>query len=204
MNLDIQETYFGWAELQRTQDCARPAWTAEVREDSAYRASYGSATVRHECANEDCDHGSSYSRTTVRLLCASCHAAHLVCGETRSMHHTTSRTTGIGEIPRRKAGLYVWPGEPWFDEEPHQWLVTLNKPHRIVPTDAVGEIHQVRSARGGTQYTACAVPGVDGQYGSVHGRDRIRWSRAQEGLRSLAAAAKWIAAQHNGVEDGTA
>ncbi|MFL4905596.1 hypothetical protein ACJ6WF_21100 [Streptomyces sp. MMS24-I2-30] len=201
MNLDIQETYLGWTELQHAEGCARPTWTVELREDRAYRASYGSTTVRHECADEDCDHGSSFSRTTVRLTCSSCHAAHVVRGETGDVHHTTTRTTGIGEDPRRTAGLYVWPGEPWFGNEPHQWLVTPDKPRRIRPADVIGEIHQVRGARGGTQYAACAVPDADGQYGGAYGQDRVRWSRVQEGLRSLAAAAKWIAAQHNNGED---
>ena len=191
MSLIAQEVYLSWHELVHRPDCVRPSWTVDIREDEAHRSSYGGAVERHSCPNEDCEHSGSYPRTTVRVVCLSCHNAHVVSGESGSLHHTTTRTTGFGQLPRRAAGLYLWPGEPWFDEEPREWLVTRRKPARVLPPDVVGEICQGRGPRGGRQFTAAALPKASGSYGT----GLLRWERAEEGFTSLSAAAKWIAAQ---------
>lgn len=196
MSLSVQETYLGWRELAHAADCARPLWMVDVREDEGYRASYSGDGTRHACTGEDCDHGSSFPRMTVRVVCPSCHMAHVIRGESHSNHRTTTKATGIGEAPRKVVGLFLWPGEPWFNNEPHQWLATRHKPGRIQPKDVVGEIHEDRGPRGGKQYAALALPTPDGPYGV----GRLRWQRMQEGFRSFAAAAKWLAAQH--YEDG--
>ncbi|MFF2651692.1 hypothetical protein [Streptomyces sp. NPDC058045] len=196
MNLTIQDTYFDWRQLSHAVGCARPSWTVDLREDQGYRSSYATARPVHGCPDEDCDHGSTFPRLTVRVVCSSCHTAHVIRGENPTFRLTTTKTTGVGEAPRRVAGLCLWPGMPWFDGEPHQWLATRTAPVRVQPADVVGEIHEERGPRGGTRYAALALPTPDGRYGL----GTLRWQRVQEDLRTLAAAAKWIAAQHP--EDG--
>ncbi len=141
MSLSVQETYLGWRELPHATGCTRPSWTVDVREDEGYRSSYSGVHTTHACPDEACDHGSRFPRATVRVVCTSCHVAHVIRGESHSSHHTTTKVTGFGEAPRKVAGLFLWPGEPWFDGEPHQWLVTRHRPARIRPTDVVGRIH---------------------------------------------------------------
>ncbi|MCX4787663.1 hypothetical protein OG369_16160 [Streptomyces sp. NBC_01221] len=190
MNLDVQDTYLGWRELGHGPDCPRPSWTVDVRDDEHYRSTYGGAVARHSCPNEDCDHDGSYPRTTVRVVCRTCHAAHVISGESGSSRRTTTRSTGFGEAPRRVAGLYLWPGQPWFDDDPHEFLVTRSKPERVRPADVVGKIHEGRGPRGGKQFSAVALPRPNGTYGI----GTLRWARVKEGLPSCSAAAKWIAA----------
>ncbi|MFD5424822.1 hypothetical protein [Streptomyces sp. NPDC127084] len=191
MNLSLQDTYLGWRELPHGPACPRPSWTVDVREDEHCRSSYGGATERHTCPNEDCDHGGSYPRTAVRVVCLACHVAHVISGESGGNHRTTTRETGFGEAPRKAAGLYLWPGQPWFDAEPHEFLVTRGKPRRLTASDVVGEIHEGRGPRGGKQFSAVAMPTPNGTYGI----GAIRWERARDGFPSCSAAAKWIAAQ---------
>ena len=191
MNLSVQDTYLGWRELVHGPGCPRPSWTVDVRDDEHYRSSYGGAVERHACPNEDCDHGGAYPRTTVRVICLACHVAHVFSGESGSSRCTTTRTTGFGEAPRKVAGLYLWPGQPWFDDEPHEFLVSRAKPQRLTAVDVVGEIHEGRGPRGGKQFSAVALPSPDGTYGI----GALRWTVAQEGFTSCTAAVKWIAAQ---------
>ncbi|MFE7131919.1 hypothetical protein ACFVIM_13750 [Streptomyces sp. NPDC057638] len=188
MRFTVQETYLGFRELAHARDCLRPAWTADVREDDAYRSAYGGPAGPHSCCHEECDHGGLYQRTTLRLICFSCQAAYLLSGE-GSLHRTTTRATGVGQPPRQVAGLFLWPGEPWYDEDPRAWLVTRSRTDRVRATDAVGEIHRERGPRGGRQFAAVALPSPHGPYGI----GLIRWERAREGFGSVAAAAKWIA-----------
>ncbi|MFE4856116.1 hypothetical protein [Streptomyces sp. NPDC056670] len=196
MNLNVQDIYLGWAQLTHGPDCARPSWTVDVREDEHFRASYGGAPTRHSCPDEDCDHGRSYARTSVRAVCFSCHRAHLISGESISKR-TTTKATGFGEAPCNVAGLYLWPGESWFDDAPHEFLVTQHKPKRPQASDVIGSIHEGRGPRGGKQFSAAASPATDGMYG--HGK--LRWSRAEKGFTSLSSAAKWIAAQAPGSDE---
>ncbi|MEV6680840.1 hypothetical protein AB0N09_28835 [Streptomyces erythrochromogenes] len=191
MNLSVQDVYLGWRELAHGADCPRPSWTVDLRDDEHYRSSYGGATERHACPNEDCDHSGSYSRTTVRVVCLACHVAHVISGESVSSRSTSTRTTGFGEAPRKVAGLYLWPGQPWFDDEPHEFLVSRARPQRLTAADVVGEIYEGRGPRGGKRFSAAALPSPTGAYGVR----TLRWSRAQEGFTSCSAAAKWIAAQ---------
>jgi len=197
MNLNIRETYFGWRELSHHRDCLRPAWAIDVREDEGFRPSYGGARGQHDCTDEDCEHSSRYPRTTVRVICRSCRSAHVIRGEALSDFHTTTKRVGFGEEPRRLAGLFLWPGEVWFDNEPHEWLVTSRQVARVQRPDLAGRISEGRGPRGGKQYSAVAVPSAEGTYG--YGENR--WARAHEGFKSLSAAAKWVAEQnHEGAE----
>ncbi|MFI5703651.1 hypothetical protein ACIA78_26840 [Streptomyces xanthochromogenes] len=191
MNLNVQDVYLGWAELTHGPDCARPSWTVDVREDEHFRGSYGGSPARHTCPDEDCDHGRSYARTAVRVACVSCHRAHLISGESINSQATTTKATGFGEAPRKVAGLYLWPGEPWFDDEPHEFLVTQYRPKRPRASDVIGSIHEGRGPRGGKQFSAAALSTANGMYGY----GKLRWSRAEKGFTSLSAAAKWIAVQ---------
>jgi hypothetical protein len=191
MNLSVQDVYLGWRELAHGADCPRPSWTVDVRDDEHYRSSYGGATERHSCPNEDCDHGGSYPRTTVRVVCLACHVAYVIAGETGSSRSTTTWTTGFGEAPRKVAGLYLWPGQPWFDDESHEFLVSRARPQRLTVADVVGEISEGRGPRGGKRFSAAALPSPNGRYG---GRT-LRWAVAREGFATCSAAAKWIAAQ---------
>lgn len=191
MNLSVQETYLGWHRLAHAPDCARPSWTIDLRVDDGHRSSYGSARANHTCLDEDCDHGSAFPQVTVRVVCACCHLAHVIRGEGHSQHHTTTRTTGVGEAPHTVSSLHLWPGVSWFDDKPHQWLATRSAPATIQPADVIGEIHEERGPRGGARYVALALPDAEGPYGL----DRLRWRLARDGFRSLTAAAKWLAAR---------
>ncbi|MEV6757301.1 hypothetical protein [Streptomyces sp. NPDC051214] len=194
MNPSVQETYFGWRELAHRPGCGRPAWTVDVRKDEGFRSSYGGALGQHVCSDEDCDHNSRYPRTTVRVICVSCHTAHLVRGEAMGDFHTNTKALGFGEEPRKVAGLFLWPGEVWFDDEPHEWLVTGRKVARVQRTDVMGQISVGRGPRGGKQYAAVALPTPEGAYGF----GEHRWLRAHQGFKSLPAAAKWIGEQNHG------
>ncbi|MET8981006.1 hypothetical protein ABZX85_35930 [Streptomyces sp. NPDC004539] len=195
MNRDVQETYLGWNELSHKRDCVRPAWTVDVREEEKYRPAWQGAVHGHFCPEEDCEHGILYTRVTVRAVCLSCHIAHLISGESETRHSTTTRTTGYGETPRKTGGLYLWPGELWFDDEPHEWLVSREKAARLSAENILGGVYEERGPRGGRTFSATARPSPTGEYGV--GR-RLRWERAQRGLSSPAAAAKWIVEQYDG------
>jgi hypothetical protein len=190
MRFTVQETYLGFRELAHARDCLRPAWTADLCEDDAYRYAYGGRAGRHSCRHEKCDHGGLYQRTTLRLICSSCQAAYLISGE-GALRRTSTRETGFGQPPRKVAGLFLWPGEPWFDENPRAWLVTGTHTERVRTADVVGEIHRERGPRGGRQFAAVALPSPHGPYGV----GPVRWERAQEGFGSVAAAAKWVGRQ---------
>ncbi|UFQ16882.1 MULTISPECIES: hypothetical protein [Streptomyces] len=193
MNLSVLDTYFGWREPAHHTDCRRPAWTVDIREDEGFRPSYQGALSNHDCADEDCNHSSRYTRKTVRVVCRCCHAARVISGEAGSDFQTTTRTVGFGEEPRKVAGLLLWPGETWFDDEPHEWLVTGRDVERVERADLMGQISEGRGPRGGKQYSAVALPTPDG----THGFGKYRWARAEKGLKALAAAAKWIAGQND-------
>ncbi|MFI6528771.1 hypothetical protein [Streptomyces uncialis] len=197
MNLSVQDTYLGWRELGHEQGCVRPSWTVDIREDEHYRSSYEGAVERHSCQNEDCDHSGTYPRTTVRVVCLVCHTVHVISGESGSTRTTSTRATGFGEKARKVAGLYLWPGQPWFDNEPHEFLVTQGRCHRPQASDVVGEIHEGRGPRGGKQFSALALPVPNGTYGI----GTLRWMRAKEGFASCSAAAKWIVKQTSESEE---
>lgn len=193
----VQGTYLGWQELGHSPECRRPVWTAEISTATAYRNSYTGAE-RHRCADVECDHGPSYERTSLRLVCRSCGVVHQVRGEMDGTSVSSSAQAGIGLPPRRVAGLSLWPGAPWLafgrsdSAEPFDFLVTRPGAERVTEKTVVGEITQSLGHRGGVQWSAAAVASEAGPYGL---RTTVRWAYAEEGLRTIAAAAKWIGAR---------
>ncbi|MFE5159675.1 hypothetical protein ACFRNT_14365 [Streptomyces sp. NPDC056697] len=197
----VQTAYLGWEALEHRPDCRRPSWEVDVRTERGGRdlRSYSDDERRkHSCPDEYCTHGNTFDQITVRIVCRSCGLAHLISGEESEDTGRTStdvKHLGYGMDPRRIAGLYLWPDAPlmhgWGDDEPWGFLATRERVDRVTAADVVGEIQQGRGKRGGVVWSAAAVPAPDGSYGV----GPVRWSRATKDLRSVAAAAKWIAAQ---------
>ncbi|WP_060952426.1 hypothetical protein [Streptomyces hygroscopicus] len=200
--MSAQDTYLGWEALEHRPDCQRPSWEVDVRTERGGRdlRSYSDDQRRkHSCPDEYCGHGNTFDRITVRIVCRSCGLAHLISGEESEDTGRTStgvKHLGYGMEPRRIAGLYLWPGEPWLaygravSDEPHDFLVTRTRVDRVTAADVVGQILQGRGGRGAVRWSANAVANPEGQYGL----GQLRFDQATEGLRSVAAAAKWIAA----------
>lgn len=198
----VQSTYLDWQSLVHAEACRRPRWEVDFREDDdgfRYQPRTADGPARHSCPDEDCDHDSRYTKLTVRVVCRSCGRAHLLTGEYHGQTHTTTARLGYGLPPRKVAGLWLWPGEPHLyvfreeSAEPHDFLVTRPGAARVTKDTVVGQVTQWRGKRGGVMWTAAAVPSVDGPYGG--GLGTIRWTQAQENFKTVAAAAKWIAAQ---------
>lgn len=192
----VQDSYLGWDLLAHRPECKRPSWTVELRDDHrGFRRTYEGPG--HSCPNEDCGHDNRYTETTVRIVCSSCGSAHLLHGEDLKVTTTSTAHLGYGLAPRKVAGLYLWPGEPWLyigravSDEPHDFLVTRNRVQRVSEADVAGTITQARGRRGGVLWSAAAVPSAEGPYGI----SSVRFARVAENLRSVAAAAKWISGQ---------
>lgn len=190
-----RDTYLGWDELRHFTGCKRPVWTVDTRtEYDAYRRRDRDSTAAHSCPDEECAHGPRYTRTTVRIVCQSCSRAHVISSED-DLDTTQAKHLGYGLPPRRVAGLLLWSGEPLLsygrlaDDEPWDFIVTGPGVTRPVREDLVGEICQTRGKRGAVLYGAVARLSDDGAYGW----SPFRWAAAAEGLRSVPAAAKWIA-----------
>lgn len=202
----VQDTYLGWERLSHAEGCKQPVWEVDLRrrEDAwRYKASLAyEERAEHKCADEHCTHGDRFDELTVRIVCFSCGMAEVITGERtedtgRSSTH--AKHLGYGMPPRRVAGLLLWAGEPWLNvgravsDEPHDFLVTRPGVERVTKEAVAGQITQTRGKRGGVIWTAAAVPAEDGPYGV--GLGRVRWTRVQEGFKTPAAAAKWIAAR---------
>lgn len=196
----VRDTYFGWAELPHAEVCKRPVWdvNSKVEHDVApERDRY--STAPHDCPDEECDHGARYTRTTVRIVCRSCGEAHLLASDRQTVR-TSTGYLGYGQQPRRVAGLLLWPGEPLStfgmsvrdgrQYVPYELLVTGQGVTRPRREDLVGEIAQTMGRRGAVRYGAVRGLDPNGEYGWGD----FRWSAAAEGLHTIAAAAKWIAA----------
>lgn len=193
----VLETYLGWEEPRHLAGCERPAWSVDVRTDPLeLRDRLGGEA--HACRNDQCQHGDRYDRTTVRIVCRSCQAALVVRGEDAhaSEGMTATVTHGYGQRPRTMAGLLLWPGEPWLyfgrqsSDEPYDYVVTRKGVTRPADDTIVGVITQNRGKRSAVVWNAAALP-TPGQY------VRFNWgaTNADKPARTVAAAAKWIAAQ---------
>jgi hypothetical protein len=203
----VQDTYLGWEQPEHLAGCKRPAWTVDFRTDpEEFRDRYGGDA--HACLNDECQHGDRYPRTTVRIVCTSCQAAVVIRGEdcSTSRGMTANTTYGYGLPPRRLAGLLLWPGEPFLDfgrlstDEPYDFLVTRPGVQRVTRETVVGVIMQTRGARGGVTWSAATEP-----RDSKYLRGRIDWARHSgddRTLRSVTAAARWVAAQLPPAEAG--
>ncbi|WP_171111281.1 MULTISPECIES: hypothetical protein [unclassified Streptomyces] len=195
----VQATYLGWEQPEHLAACKRPQWLVDFRTDEGeFRERYSGDA--HKCPNDQCGHADRYSRTTVRIVCPSCQAAFVFRGEGDFSSGMTANTThGYGLPPRKVAGLLLWPGEPFLNfgrlssDEPYDFLVTRPGVTRVTRADVVGAIMQSRGKLGGVTWTAATDP-----RDSKYLRGRIDWARNSGGdkpLRSVTAAAKWIAAQ---------
>ncbi|MFJ2174383.1 hypothetical protein ACIOHE_15895 [Streptomyces sp. NPDC087851] len=187
------DSYLGWDLLAHQSGCKRPVWTVDVRtEQNAFRDRRDG--VPHGCPNEECEHSDRRAETSVRIVCTSCGIAHVMKGE-ETPRRTSTAALGYGQPPRKVAGLYLYAGEPllfgWgrsVDDEPYEFLVTARRVDRVAEADVVGMIGQSRGKRGAVQWTACAVASTEGTFGYRP----LRWLYAEQGFRSVAAAAKWI------------
>lgn len=191
----VVETYLGWEEPRHMVGCKRPAWSVDIRTDNGeFRDRLGGEA--HACSNDSCDHGDRYARTTVRIVCRSCQAAMVVRGEEVGTSQGAHATDGYGRPPRTMAGLLLWPGEPWLSigrlrsDEPYDYLVTRKGVTRVTEADVVGVITQTRSKRGAVIWQAGALP-TPARY------SRFNWGATNDDkpARTVAAAAKWIAAR---------
>ncbi|MFE9296561.1 hypothetical protein [Streptomyces niveus] len=194
------DTYLGWDLLQHADGCKRPSWIVDIKvtNDRALRP-YHRDDATHACPNENCDHHSSFEETTVRIVCGSCHMAHVIRGE--DVRHSTEplRHLRYGLPPRKVAGLFLYPAEPFLDfgrlstDEPHDFVVTATRVDRVTADDVVGVVQQGRGKRGGIQWAALAVPDPNGQYGLSY--TGVKFAAATDVPRTVAAAAKWVAAR---------
>ncbi|MGW6309172.1 hypothetical protein ACWFRQ_17835 [Streptomyces niveus] len=196
------DTYLGWDLLQHADGCKRPSWVVDIKktDDRALRP-YDRDDKTHSCANEWCDHHSSFEETTVRIVCASCSMAHVIRGEDVRHSSEPLRHLRYGLPPRRVAGLFLYPAEPWLDfgrlssEEPHDFVVTGARVDRVTAADVVGVIRQGRGKRGGILWAAVAVQDPTGQYSGLSYGTGLKFAVATDAPRTVAAAAKWVAAR---------
>ncbi|MET9089654.1 hypothetical protein ABZX77_48690 [Streptomyces sp. NPDC004237] len=207
------DTYLGWEQPQHRDGCKRPSWDVAFRTDEKqYRREYrgyGEPLAKHECPDEECAHGASFDRVTVRIVCRSCGAATVITGEDTEETGTTRTSTlhvAYGLAPLQKAGLLLWPAEPWLgslgrhDEEfPHDFVVTRTGVRQVTQDSIVGQITQGRGKLRGRVWTTLAVPDPKGQYGFLQ---RIQWAHSNDGrgqggapLRTVLAAARWVGAR---------
>ncbi|MEU3253170.1 hypothetical protein [Streptomyces sp. NPDC006997] len=198
-----QDTYLGWEELVHRRGCEQPRWEVDLRlthDESRYRG-HGEEPLKHQCPEERCDHGNRFAAITVRIVCRSCGTAEVITGEKNDDTGRSSTSTaflGYGLPPRKVAGLFLWPGAPFFSygrlttTEPHDFLVTADRVDRVEKKAVAGQITQTRGKRGGVVWSAAAVQSESGPYGAGMG---LRWAHAEEGFKTITAAAKWIAAR---------
>ncbi|WP_381797228.1 hypothetical protein [Streptomyces niveus] len=196
------DTYLGWELLAHRPDCKRPNWVIDIKKtnDRALRP-YHRDDETHSCPNQECDHHSSFEETTVRIVCASCEQAYEIRGEDVRYGTTLLRYLRYGLPPRKLAGLFLYPAEPWLDfgrlstDEPNDFVVTATKVDRVTAADVVGVISQGRGKRGGILWAATAVQDPNGQYSGLSYGTGVKFAHATDVPRTVAAAAKWVAAR---------
>ncbi|MFC1435309.1 hypothetical protein ACEZDB_32185 [Streptacidiphilus sp. N1-3] len=192
---DAFAAHLGWQPFGHRPNCAQPVWEVDQQMESDRRRGRWSGP-EHACPNEDCGHHDRYDRVAVRLLCRSCDTVHVVSGEVRITRMTTTASIGYGQAPKRLGGLWLYPGPPmldWRDAGPGEYLCSLKRVTRLTEEDIVGAISEGRGARGGTTWSAGALPTwrssvIDRPYAypvfaSVNGDTTFR---------TVAAAAKWV------------
>ncbi|MCI3277565.1 hypothetical protein [Streptomyces cylindrosporus] len=196
-------SYVGWHDLPHAPRCPRPNWEAQVHTD--HEALRGrTASPVHSCSDEDCPHRDEFELTTIRLVCRACGNAHVLTAELRSEQHTRTTAIGYGMRPRRASRLLLWPGQPWSSHGrmaehpyPHDYVVTREGVKRVNEGDVVGTITLTSGKRGGLVWTAAAVPDPDNEFAAL-APGLTRWKHVQQDLRSIPAAAKFIAAHLEG------
>ncbi|GAB3117998.1 hypothetical protein GCM10027160_29420 [Streptomyces calidiresistens] len=180
--------YLGWTSFDHAPDCRRPAWDLQQKiDDDALRTRTGEQA--HRCADPDCDHDRRYAELTVRAVCHSCGAVHILTGEYHSSSTTRVEVIGYGRRPRHIAGLSVWPGPGLLHErgeEPWEHLLTRAGAETVSEDTLVGIIGQHRPHRA-WRYYCLALPRGDSSAGRT-------WDHRDEGLKTVAAAARSAAA----------
>ncbi|MFJ9889841.1 hypothetical protein ACIQRW_28855 [Streptomyces sp. NPDC091287] len=193
----LTDSYLAWDGLAHRPGCAKPSWTVDTRtEDGAFRTVIGGPS--HACPNEECGHSQRYTKTSLRVVCSSCGLALIMSGDSDGLQRTSTKELGYGQPPKKAGALWLYPGAPLLfgwghgeHEEPEGYLVTRTRVDRVTVDNVIGSIHKASGPRQGVQWSAAAVPDPKGEYGY----GLVRWARACGELRSLTAAAKWIAAQ---------
>lgn len=202
----VQDSYLGWELLTHLKGCKQPSWEVSVRLDDdapRYHSSLAHEDrAEHGCKDEHCTHRNRFDALVVRVVCRSCGMVEMITGEqTEDTGRSTgsTRMLGYGLPPRRVAGLLLWPGEPWLNigransPEPHDFLVTATGVKRVTKDVVLGQITQGRGRRGGVNWTGSAGPNERGAYG--YGLGQLSWDHAQDGFKTPAGAAKWVAAR---------
>ncbi len=192
----LTDVYLPWEELTHKPGCAKPSWAVDTRtEHDALRTVGGGPT--HACPNEECGHSARYTKTSLRVVCSSCGLVLIMSGDDDGMCGTSTKAIGYGQPPKKAGGVWLYPGAPLLfgwghgeDEEPEGYLVTRTRVDRVTVDNVIGSIHKARGPRRGVQWSAAAVPDPKGEYGY----GLTRWAQARSELRSVTAAAKWIAA----------
>jgi hypothetical protein len=189
---DALNSHLGWQPFGHRPDCAKPVWeVAQQTEPDKRRDRRGGP--EHRCPNEDCGHHDHYDKVTVRVLCRSCGTVHLISGEEYTSRTTTTARTGYGQAPKRVGGLWLYPGPPMLDWDagPSAYLCALEKVHRLTEKDIVGGIGEGRGPRGGTTWSAGALPRFE-----PTGPPYPNWAKGSgdKPFATVAAAAKWVKA----------
>lgn len=195
---DALAAYLGWQTFRHRPDCARPVWEVDQQSEPDKRRDRRGGP-EHSCPNEDCGHHNHYDKVTVRVLCRSCGTVRQISGEEHSTRTTTTASTGYGQAPKRLGGLWLYPGPPlldFMDAGPSAYLCSLQKVDRLTEKDIVGGIGEGRGPRGGTIWSAGALPTFEP---SVTGRAAPypTWAKASgdKKFTTIAAAAKWVKAE---------
>ncbi|WP_329142746.1 hypothetical protein OIU91_03970 [Streptomyces sp. NBC_01456] len=195
---DALAAHLGWIPFRHRPDCVKPVWEIDQQTESdQWRDRRGGP--EHSCPNEDCGHHNHYDKVTVRVLCRSCGTVRLISGEEHTSQTTTTASTGYGQTPKRVGGPWLYPGPPlldFMDAGPSVYLCSLQKVDRLTEKDIVGGISEGRDPRGGTIWSAGALPTFEP---SVTGRAPRypTWVKVSgdKKFTSVAAAAKWVKAQ---------
>ncbi|WP_455355909.1 hypothetical protein [Streptomyces sp. SYSU K217416] len=195
---DALAAHLDWRPFRHRPDCAKPVWEVDQQSEPDKRRDRRGGP-EHLCPNEECGHHGHYDKVTVRVLCRSCGTVHLISGEEHTSRTTTTASTGYGQAPKKAGGLWLYPGPPlldWRNAGPSGYLCSLEKVERLTQDDIVGAIGEGRGARGGTTWSAGALPTWKP---SVIGRPDPfpTWARGSGDttFKTVAAAAKWVKAE---------
>jgi hypothetical protein len=191
----VRDLYLGWAGFAHEPGCTQPGWEPQLKIDRGRRGRLLVGDEPHACPAPDCGHDAAFRRFTVRLVCTGCGVVHTVSGEDVGVGRTTTTLLGYGQQPLETEGVWLWPGEqtlPGHDDEPRDWLVTRTPLRPTEAEDVAGTISRHRTAGGHPRWQASAVADPTGP----HGDDQLRWARRTSDLRTIPAAAAWIAAQY--------
>ncbi|WP_331718747.1 hypothetical protein [Streptomyces sp. NBC_00212] len=189
--------HLGWRPFAHRPDCAKPVWEVDQQSEPDKLRDRRSGP-EHACPSAECGHRDHYDKVTVRVLCRSCQTVHLISGEEHTSRTTTTARTGYGQAPKRVGGLWLYAGPPLLDlreyTSPGGYLCALEKVERLAQDDIVGAIGEGRGARGGSTWSAGALP--TWQPFGIGGAPFPTWAKGSGDptFKTVAAAAKWVKA----------